>query len=80
VRDFEPEMALFAGPEGTEIAERIISQAPEYLKPGGSLIMEMGIGQAAALRKTIDDTQKFGPVGIVKDLAGIERVLVTKRK
>jgi release factor glutamine methyltransferase len=80
VRDFEPEMALVAGPEGTEIAERIIHQAPEYLKPGGSLIMEMGIGQAAALRKIIEKTHQFGPIGIVKDLAGIERIIVAHKK
>jgi release factor glutamine methyltransferase len=79
VRDFEPEMALIAGPEGTEIAERIIHQAPEYLKPGGLLIMEMGIGQAAALRKIIEHTHQFGPIEIVKDLAGIERVITAKR-
>jgi len=79
VRDFEPETALIAGPEGTEIAERIIHQAPEYLKPGGLLIMEMGIGQAAALRKIIEHTHQFGPIGIVKDLAGIERVITAKR-
>ncbi len=76
VRDFEPEIALVAGPEGTELAERIIHQAPEYLKPGGALIMEMGIGQAAALRKIIENTHTFGTVGIVNDLAGIERVIV----
>jgi len=80
VKDFEPEMALVAGPEGTDIAKRIIRQAPEYLKPGGSLIMEMGIGQAAALRKIIEDTHKFGTVGTMKDLAGIERVIIIKRK
>ncbi len=78
VRDFEPEMALVAGPEGTEISERIIRQAPEYLRQGGSLIMEMGIGQTAALRKIIEDTQKFGTVGVVKDLAGIERVIIAR--
>lgn len=80
VRDFEPEIALVAGPEGTEIAERIIHQAPEYLKPGGTLIMEMGIGQTAALKKIIEDTHLFGPVEIVKDLAGIERVIVAHKK
>jgi len=79
VRDYEPAMALIAGPEGTEIAERIIHQAPEYLKPGSSLIMEMGIGQAAALRKILEDTHKFGSIGIMKDLAGIERVFVVKK-
>jgi release factor glutamine methyltransferase len=80
VRDFEPEMALVAGRSGTEIAERIIHQAPEYLRPGGSLIMEMGIGQTTALRKIIEYTHRFGPVGIVKDLVGIERVIVVKLK
>lgn len=79
VRDFEPEMALVAGPEGTEISERIILQAPEYLKSGCSLIMEMGLGQAAALRKIIEETHMFGSIEIVKDLAGIERVITAKR-
>ncbi len=80
VRDFEPEMALIAGPEGTEIAEKIIRQAPEYLKTGGSLIMEMGIGQATALRNILGDTGKFGSIEIVKDLAGIERVIAAKKQ
>jgi release factor glutamine methyltransferase len=80
VRDFEPEMALIAGKEGTEIAERIILQSPEYVKPGGSLVLEMGIGQADALKKTIDETGKYGLIEVLKDLAGIERVIVAQRK
>ena len=80
VRDFEPAMALFAGPEGTEIAERIIHKTPGYLKSGGSFIMEMGIGQTAALGKIIEDTHKFGPISIMKDLAGIERVIISHKK
>jgi len=80
VRDFEPEMALVAGPDGTEIAEKIIHRSPEYLKPGGSLVMEMGIGQTAALKKIIEDTRQFGSIGIVKDLAGIERVITAKKQ
>jgi release factor glutamine methyltransferase len=79
VRDFEPEMALIAGPDGTEIAERILQEAPEYLKTGGLLIMEMGIGQAAALRKFLDDTGRFGSIELVKDLAGIDRVITAKK-
>jgi len=79
VRDFEPEMALVAGPEGTEVAERIIHQAPGYLKLGAPLIMEMGIGQTAALRKILESTHKFGSIEIVRDLAGIERVITAER-
>jgi release factor glutamine methyltransferase len=80
VRDFEPAMALVAGTEGTEIAERVIHQAPEYLKPGSSLIMEMGLGQATALGTIVEATHKFGHVEIVNDLAGIERVILAKKK
>ena len=80
VRDFEPEMALIAGPEGTEVARLIIQQAPDYLHSGGSLIMEMGLGQTEALRKIAKETGKYGSLEIVMDLAGIERVIVAKRK
>lgn len=79
VRDFEPELALIAGPEGTELAERIIRTAPVYLKQGGSLIMEMGIGQAQALSRIILEAGAYESPVVLKDLAGIERVIAAKR-
>lgn len=80
VRGFEPEMALVAGPAGTEIAERIIRDAPEYLHAGGRLIMEMGIGQAAALREVAERTGAYAPAEVLRDLAGIERVIIARKK
>lgn len=80
VRDFEPEIALLAGRSGTEIAERIIHAAPTYLRNGGLLIMEMGLGQAESLRKCIEHTDGYHPIEILKDLAGIERVIVAVKK
>jgi release factor glutamine methyltransferase len=80
VRDFEPEMALIAGPRGTEISELIISGAPAYLRPGGSLIMEMGIGQAEELRNLAADAGSYSAVNILKDLSGIERVVAAKKR
>ena len=79
VRDFEPEMALISGPTGTEIAERIIHAAATYLRPGGSLIMEMGLGQAEALRKFIVYTGQYIAIEVLKDLAGIERVIAARK-
>ena len=79
VRDYEPEMALIAGPEGTEMAKRIIQRAPEYLKKNGTLIMEMGLGQAEALTRMVEATGAFGNLERVKDLAGIERVIVARK-
>lgn len=81
VRDFEPEMALVAGPSGTEVAERIITAAATYLSPAGSLIMEMGIGQTEALRNFVNYTGQYrAGIEVLKDLAGIERVIVAQKK
>jgi len=80
VRDYEPVMALIAGPGGTEIHRRIIETAPAFLKKGGTLIMELGQGQAEALRKIVGETGQYHSPEILKDLAGIERVIVTHRR
>jgi len=79
VKDYEPLMALIAGPEGTEIAQRIIKHATEYLKKNGALIMEMGLGQAEALINMVEATGTYAKPEILKDLAGIERVLVARK-
>jgi release factor glutamine methyltransferase len=80
VRDFEPELALIAGPEGTEIQQRIISTAPEFLQKYGALIMEMGQGQSHALMTMVNDAGRYDMPEIIKDLAGIERVIVARKK
>jgi release factor glutamine methyltransferase len=79
VRNYEPEMALIAGPEGTEMAKRIIRLAPEYLKKNGTLIMEMGLGQAEALTRMVEATGAFYNPELVNDLAGIERVIIARK-
>ncbi len=79
VKDHEPLMALIAGPEGTEMAKKIIRTAPEYLKKNGALIMEMGLGQAEALTRIAEATGAYDKPGILKDLAGIERVIVLRK-
>ncbi|MGE5172350.1 MAG: peptide chain release factor N(5)-glutamine methyltransferase [Betaproteobacteria bacterium] len=80
VRAYEPAMALFAGPDGTEIHRKIIDSAPRFLKTRGVLIMEMGLGQADVLVKMVRHAGDYGPAEILKDLAGINRVIVTRKK
>jgi release factor glutamine methyltransferase len=80
VRDYEPEIALRAGPDGTEIQHRIVENAPGFLKKNGVLIMEMGMGQAPALKTMVENTGSYAAIEIFKDLAGIERVIVAHKK
>jgi release factor glutamine methyltransferase len=80
VRDYEPALALFAGPDGTEIHRRIIGGSPHLLKGNGPLIMEMGLGQAEMLVRMTRESNAFADPAILKDLAGIERVIVARKK
>src|SRR5439155_855140 len=50
VRNFEPRAALAAGPDGLVFHRRLAREAGVFLKTGGHLIAEIGLGQEAALR------------------------------
>ena len=116
VRDHEPRVALAAGPDGLAALGRLMAEAPRVLAPGGWLVVEVGAGQAAAVRRLAEeagaercqagrrglgraaraawafvrsarsarapdgppaalDTSGFVRVEVVRDHAGIERVL-----
>jgi release factor glutamine methyltransferase len=80
VKDYEPEIALIAGPEGTEIQKKIIERAPAFLKKQGALIMEMGLGQVETLTRMVASAGAYEKTETLKDLAGIDRVIkATKR-
>jgi release factor glutamine methyltransferase len=78
VAGFEPPGALFAGPDGLDVIRRLVPAACRALKPGGSLVMEMGAGQKDAIVE-IAESAGFGVVRIHADLQGIPRVLVARR-
>ena len=73
---FDPEQALFTEDEkGLEFYEKITKDAPRILNKGGYLIFELGIGQSNDV-KSIMEKNGFQNVEIIKDLAGIDRVIV----
>jgi release factor glutamine methyltransferase len=77
VIDYEPASALFAGPLGLDVYERLIPEAHEALKPGGWLLMEIGQGQRDDLGRLLSD---WDNVSFVDDLQGIPRVACARRK
>ena len=79
VRLFEPRGALVAGPQGTELHERLLQEASRYLSPGGALIMEIGAGQACAMRRIVDQIPGYRFQRLVYDAAGLERVVIVER-
>lgn len=74
VRDFEPLNALTDGGKGLSIIEKIIADAPRFLKPNGFLLMEIGFGQAAGVKRMFD-AGIWQHVEILPDLQGIGRMI-----
>jgi release factor glutamine methyltransferase len=72
VFNYEPHSALYAGPTGLEVYERLIPQAHTVLKPGGWLLLEIGFGQQPAVEALL---YGWRSVGVIHDLQGIPRVL-----
>ena len=75
VFNYEPRSALYAGPTGLEVYERLIPQARKVLKPQGWLMLEIGYGQSKALSRLLSD---WNEVSFLNDLQGIPRVVQAK--
>jgi release factor glutamine methyltransferase len=76
VRKYEPRSAVFAGPTGLEISERLIPQANTVLKPGGWLIMEMSGTIAEGVKWLLSG---WSSLRVIDDLQGIPRVAVASK-
>src|SRR5262245_18570546 len=78
VRDWEPRMALLGGPTGLEIYRRLLPQALCYLKPGGTLILEIGYNMQSKITSLFDAPWELE--GFLDDFSGIPRIVVAQKQ
>jgi release factor glutamine methyltransferase len=76
VRKYEPRNAVFAGPTGLEVIERLIPQANDVLKPGGFLLMEISGTIAEGVKRLLAG---WSDLRVINDLQGIPRVAVAAK-
>ena len=76
VREYEPHVALFAGPEGLEMYERLIADARRVLRPRGWLLVELGYNSLQPVKDMLRDD--WHDVQVRSDLAGLPRVLAAR--
>jgi len=74
VREWEPLRALDGGEDGVDFYRKILSKGGVFLKEGGWIFFELGFGQSEAVAK-IAAHAGFKNVELIKDFAGIDRVL-----
>ncbi len=78
VKTYEPRMALDGREDGLYFYRRIIENAPRFLVPGGSIVLEIGFDQGAAVRGLLENS-RFSEIRIVKDAGGQDRVAAARK-
>lgn len=78
VRDFEPRGSLYGGVDGLEVYRRIIDKVPDYLKPDGAIMLEIGYAQGKAVAELLE-TAGFKSIRIEKDLNKNDRIAIASR-
>jgi len=78
IRAHEPRSGLDGGPDGLRLIERLLRQAPRYLKPGGALFVEIGDEQGQAASALAREAFPNAQVEVKPDLSGLDRVLVVR--
>jgi release factor glutamine methyltransferase len=80
VRDHEPAVALFGGSDGLGLVSRLVTDAPRRLRPGGLLIFEFGMGQDVEVEQFLDASPDLEREDVLRDLEGIARTAVARRR
>ena len=75
---FEPALALYGGGDGLSFYRRVAAEAPACLTEGGTLFLEVGLGQAESVRGLLSGSE-FSDFEIIRDLNGAERVVRARK-
>ena len=78
VKDWEPAIALDGGTDGLDFYRELIPAARYFLKDNGLIILELGNGQSSRVAEIIESSG-YTHIEIIKDYAGIERIIQASR-
>lgn len=80
VSGYEPRGALDGGIDGLAAIRIIIDRAPDYLRPGGHLLLEIGHDQKAGVEKIVALSNHYTLLDVIRDYGGHDRVAKILRK
>ncbi|TPM26955.1 class I SAM-dependent methyltransferase [Mesorhizobium sp. B2-3-5] len=78
--ELEPREAFAAGPYGLSIHMRVLKDAPRYLRPGGILLFEVGLGQDRQVMGLLERSKAYENIRAVSNEAGQGRVVIGQAK
>jgi release factor glutamine methyltransferase len=80
VREWEPRGALDGGPDGLAVVRRVLAAAPDWLRPGGHLMVEIGETHGAAVTALLAADGRYADAAVHRDFRGRERLLQARRR
>lgn len=78
ISEHEPHMAFDGGPFGIAILQRLIKEAPKYLRTGAWLAFEVGLGQVPPLLKRLKKDKSYDELRVATDQDNQERVILAR--
>ncbi len=79
VGSHEPHLAFNGGPFGVSLLNRLIAEAPRYLRQGGWLCFEVGLGQGAHIARRLESNTAYCEIRSCSDADGNPRALLARR-
>ena len=76
ITEYEPLCAIDGGKDGIQHIGRLLAQAESNLEPPGIICLEIGATQASAVNELVRNEFPAATVGLVRDLAGLDRVAI----
>jgi release factor glutamine methyltransferase len=79
IKNFEPRLALDGGPDGLDVIRVLVPEMQQLLRPEGLLALEVGQGQAEAVKQLLADRGAYSPAEVKLDFQRIGRVVLARR-
>lgn len=80
VKEHEPRLALDGGADGLDFYRRIAAEAGAHIKTQGILALEIGCEQGMAVSELLRRSGDYKRVAVIKDLAGLDRIVIAERR
>jgi len=77
--EYEPREAFDGGPYGLSIQQRIVREALPFLRLGGILIFETGLGQERPAKMLLDRAKAYGDIQQIENGEGEVRVISARK-
>jgi release factor glutamine methyltransferase len=78
--EYEPREAFDGGPYGLSIQQRVVKEALPFLRAGGTLLFEIGLGQERQVKMLFDRVKEYEDIRLVANAAGEVRVVSGRKR